>query len=245
MNPHAPDHLRAASALYSASVLEDARVFAVAHRIAELFQQGMLPLESTAAGSRLYDYWKYTGSRMSEADRRDTYSRVFGSATDDASVDAEANGGFRELWLRYLGSLVEYGRETSAAPGEMSMQRVRDSARELAVNLADALTPSAMVVASDLCAQLETAWTILGDRDVQGVFGAADAWELIAAVAEREFGEAVDTQAAREKAATASALLDALADAGDGDPSDLDEFTVRRCVKIAATAQAGARKGNR
>lgn len=242
MSTNAPEQLRAAAALFSAAVLDEANVFAVVDRIAELFNTGMLPLASQASGSRLYDYWKYAENRMSEDDRRGVYTRVFGSTSDDPSTNVEANGAFRELWLRFLGSLVEYGRETPAGSAEISTERVRDSARELAANLSDVLTPSTIVVATDLCAQLETAWAVLGDREVQQALGADDAWELIAAVDEREFGGAVDTQAAREKAATASALLDALANAGDSDSSDVDEFTVRRWVRIAATTQAASKK---
>ena len=79
------ENLLATGAIYSAYLLEEARVFQVVDRIAELFVQGLLPLGRGRAADALRRYW-LNGNRISERERRELYARVLGSPGGTAGV---------------------------------------------------------------------------------------------------------------------------------------------------------------
>ena len=64
-----PQNVAVTGTIYAAFQFEEMRFFQVADRIAEMFQQGMLPIGQTA-GSRVAKYVKAGQSRLSEAHRR-------------------------------------------------------------------------------------------------------------------------------------------------------------------------------
>ena len=105
------ENVLATGAIYSAYLLEEARVFQVLDRIAELFGQGLLPLGPGRAANALRRYWR-SGNRISERERRELYARVIGSPGGVAGV--RPNGEFPALWLRFVDSVSAYARQNSA-----------------------------------------------------------------------------------------------------------------------------------
>ena len=106
------ENLLATGAMYSAYLLEEARVFQVVDRIAELFGQGLLPLGRGRAADALRRYW-LNGDRISERERRELYARVLGSPSGAAGV--RPNREFPALWLRFVDSVLAYARKNKAS----------------------------------------------------------------------------------------------------------------------------------
>src|SRR4029453_11632009 len=130
------ENLHASQAIYFAYVLEKLRLFQVVNRIAELNQQGQLPLGRGAAGEALQRYWR-SDARLSERERKDLYTRTVGAPGD--SADVQPNREFLSLWMRFLVAVSAFVRERGASdlvrPRSALDVSARRAARDLAVNL--------------------------------------------------------------------------------------------------------------
>ena len=216
------ENLLATGAIYSAYLLEEARVFQVVDRIAEVFVQGLLPLGRGRAADALRRYW-LNGNRISERERRDLYARVLGSPSGAAGV--RPNREFLALWLRFVDSVLAYARRNNASglvrPPSANNARVRRAARDLAANASAHGGGVARTAAQRLVAQAQQLFEILNHRELQEAFGARDAWQVIERVS-RDLGGVRNVARYRKQAEAARQIFDWLADhtAGDGTQDD-------------------------
>jgi ATPase family associated with various cellular activities (AAA) len=216
------ENLVAMGAIYSAYLLEEARVFQVVDRIAELFGQGLLPLGQGRTANALRRYWR-SGNRTSELERRELYARVLGSPGGAAGV--RPNHEFPALWLRFVDSVLAYARKNKASglvqPPSTNNAGVRRAARDLAANASAHGGGVARTAARRLVAQARQLFEILNDRELQKAFGARDAWQVIERVS-RDLGGARNVARYRKQAEAARQIFDWLADltAGGGTKDD-------------------------
>jgi hypothetical protein len=86
--------------MYSAMLLEQLKVYAVADRLVELFQQGALPIGRNDAAHALLTQWSSERLSPSAEERRRAYVEVLDhhGGTGDAEPDRE----FPELWQRFI-----------------------------------------------------------------------------------------------------------------------------------------------
>lgn len=85
-------NIRAVQAIYFARQLEDMRAFQVVDRLAQLFQQGLLPL-GRGTGAKLLKQYVKSGARLSAQERSELYFRALGVRPGSAKV-AEPNREF-------------------------------------------------------------------------------------------------------------------------------------------------------
>lgn len=92
---------RALGAIYSALLFEQLKAYEVADRLAELFQQGLLPVAPEGAAHALLTEWTLVRLSPSAEERSCLYAEVLGhpGGTGD---DGEPNREFTELWLRLI-----------------------------------------------------------------------------------------------------------------------------------------------
>ena len=230
------ENLLATGAIYSAYLLEEARVFQVVDRIAELFVQGLLPLGRGRAADALRRYW-LNGDRISERERRELYARVLGSPGGTAGV--RPNREFPALWLRFVDSVLAYARRNKASelvqPPSANNARVRRAARDLAANASAHGGGVARTAAQRLVAQAQQLFEILNDRELQEAFGARDAWQVIERVS-RDLGGARNVARYRRQAEAARQIFDWLADYTAGGGTQDDAQVVRAAEQWLGTA---------
>lgn len=206
------ENVLATGAIYSAYLLEEARVFQVVDRIVELFAQGLLPLGRGRSADALRRYWR-SGNRIPERERRELYARVLGLPGGVAAV--RSNGEFLALWLRFVDSVSAYARKNKAAglvqPPSANNAGVRWAARDLAANASLHGAGGAGTAARRLVAQARQLFEILNDRELQDAFGARDAWQVIERVS-RDLGGARNVARYRMQAEAARQIFDWLAD---------------------------------
>ena len=188
--------LEAAAALYTGATLEPLGPFAIVDRIVELWLARGLPVGATGEGSRALDrYWLHRADRLSEAQRRDAYARIF-----DARFD--------ELWAALLGALAE---------GHADAGRRADLVRG---HLGGRIDERTLALAPLLYGQLREALDVLADREILEAHGAQDMWQLLASRARLDLGAELDVARAQTMAAAGTVIIAWLAAEDDADARD-------------------------
>src|SRR5262245_15667448 len=170
------DNIRAAGIVYFAARLEDMKLFQVADRLADLFQQGMLRINGKTAGRNLYEYYRRAALRIPAVERANLYSRVLGQA--GGSSESSANRDFGILWIRFVSEVSSFARLTSSRLSrdmvKQSEPRLQMAARDLAVNLALHGSGPTWFAASELRKEVDNILTLLRGRELQAAFGVRD-----------------------------------------------------------------------
>lgn len=206
-----PVHISLARAVYMATLMEEMRVFAVMDRLAQLFMDGVLPLESGSAAKKIAAYQEEAPLRLSPPERRKLYARVLGSAGGGAT--AKPNTEFNRLFQAFIHDVAHYGRPVASgavsAADRLAGQtkRVCLSARALARNLSLNAAGVALQV-SQLIKQLQEALTLLSDPDVRAIYGAETLWQVVAVASTLELGRAPNVAPLRILAEAGSRILD-------------------------------------
>ena len=183
--------LEAAAALYSGALLEELQPFGLVDRLVELWLRGGLPTgPATSASQALDHYWRDDAERLSEAERRAIYARVFAEPFDAA-------------WVALLAAL---------ARGDADLPEHAAAVRALLGAHVDEATLRAAPL---LVTQLRAALEVLHDREILEAYGARDSWTLIETLARLELGSEVDVVRVRTMAATGTVVIGWLA----GDPA--------------------------
>jgi hypothetical protein len=233
--PIVRDNVLAAGAIYSAHLLEEARVFQVTDRIVELFGQGLLALGRGRASDALRRYVR--SARLTEGERRELYSRVVGAPGTAAGM--QQNRQFPALWLRLVDSVLAYASKGKAAglvlPPSASNASVRTAARELAANASAHGGGASKTAARRLVTQAQQLFGILGDRELQMAFGARDVWQLIERVS-RDLGGARNVARYRKQAEAARQIFEWLADYASGRRTNNGAQVVRAAKQWLGTA---------
>ena len=233
------DNLRAAQGLYFAAMLEEAKVFAVVDRLADLFSTGRLPLGRGNAGERLYLYWKHAPIRLSGKDRRNLYSRTFGFPGGDG--EAASNREFADLWMRFVAAVSEFGSRPERA------EDVRRAGLDLAQNLSTHGYGMAYFAAAELELQIREMIDILSDAEIQSAYGVHDAWAVLERVAVLELGGATSAARYRAMARSGAKLIAWLAahrrqltaSPGTTLPRPADQDLIDACAAWLAASSAG------
>ena len=131
-----------------------------------------------------------TPVHWSALERAQIYERVL-DAPIGARNEGKPNREFEDLWLRFVSSVAQLGRQGTQALNApaLSIGSVRTAARELAAEAGPAIA---------------SAW------------GARDQWQVVDRVAGRELGGAVNSARHRTMAEAGGAVLEWIAGQGDG-----------------------------
>jgi len=184
-----PANLRALESAYFALMLEEARVFDVAERLAAMFSRGALTLGPGRAGASLYRSWKGNHHRLSAAQRHTVFARAFGWPGGDESV--KSNRKFDDLWLRFVSIVGMYSAELQVLPPAertVGPEEVLVSGRLLAINLTAYGQGLAWFAVQDLKPELQQMIELLSDAEILRAFDAKDPWQVVAKVAASELG---------------------------------------------------------
>ena len=234
-NSMIPPNVRAMQPVYFAVMLEELKAFQVVDKLVELFQNGVLPIGRGEAGDALFKYWKETATRISEAERRNSYARMFGFPGGDDG--GNPNRDFNELWLRFVSGVSEVVRQQtvesllrSNIPASINQQQVRKAGRDLATNLSLHGFGMAHFMATELQKLIKDVLKLLSDPDIRNAYGARDPWQVIDQVATLELGGAKNSIRYRTMAASGAIIIAWLADhteelsASFGTLLDMDEI---------------------
>lgn len=207
-------NLEAAQAVYFAAMMDEARLFDVVDKLAELFQIGALPLERGMAGEYLYRYIRATPDRISPYERRNTYARVFGVAVGDPNAQGAQFRNFDDLWLRFVSAVSDWYRKSQveslfATNGRYvpSQEQVRKTGLDLAANLSLYCYGGTWFVASELQKNIAEYVDLLSSPEIKRLYGARDMWQVIDQVSVLEFGRPVNTIRARTMANAGATII--------------------------------------
>lgn len=207
-------NLEAAQAIYFAAMMDEARLFDVVDKLAELFQIGALPLERSTAGEKLYQYIRKTPERISPYERRNTYARVFGTATGEPAATGAQFRNFDDLWIRFVSAVSDWYRKNQveslfASNGSYvpSQEQVRKTGLDLAANLSLYCYGGTWFVASELQKDIGAYVDLLSSPEIKSLYGARDMWQVIDQVSLLEFGRPVNTIRARTMANAGAIII--------------------------------------
>lgn len=207
-------NLEAAQAIYFAAMMDEARLFDVVDKLAELFQIGALPLERGNAGEKLYQYIRKTPERISPYERRNTYARIFGTATGDPAATGAQFRNFDDLWIRFVSAVSDWYRKNQveslfASNGSYvpSQEQVRKTGLDLAANLSLYCYGGTWFVASELQKDIGSYVDLLSSPEIRSLYGARDMWQVIDQVSVLEFGRPVNTIRARTMANAGAIII--------------------------------------
>lgn len=207
------ENLHAVQAIYFAYMLEEMRLPQVVERIVELFRAGLLPLGRGKAGDYLFNYYKKSGERITEGERRDLYMRVFGAPSGDPTIN-QPNREFNELWLRFVSAVSSFARQLtvdrllrSNVPVSVSQEQVRKAGRDLAANLSLHGYGIAYFAATELQAMILEFRDKLSDPEIRGAFGARDMWQVVDQVNANYLGGTRNTHRYRTQARAGAVII--------------------------------------
>ncbi|MFH1465887.1 MAG: hypothetical protein ABIO70_15980 [Pseudomonadota bacterium] len=226
------DNVRALSVLYFSAQLEDMRLFAVADKVAEQFQTGMLPVSRGPAGDNLYEYIRSAHNRFTEIERRGLYARAFGFA--QGGIDESLpNREFNDLWIRALAATSAYNAQyaqtsvpaTAAsqvlpAINVVSLERrvnhmqVYKALRDLAGNLSLHGYAMAHFAAVELQQTIKQIRKMLSHTEVLAAYGVRDYFQLVERVAQLYLNSQVNSIRQRVTAQSGSRIIKWLGDKG-------------------------------
>lgn len=206
------ENLHAVQAIYFAYMLEEMRLFQVVERIVEIFRQGLLPLGRGKVGDYLFNYYKKAAERITEAERRDLYMRVFGAPGGNPA--GEPNRDFNELWLRFVSAVSSFARQNtvermlrSSVPVAVSQEQVRKAGRDLGANLSRNGYGIAYFAATELQNSILEFRDVLQDAELRNAFGARDMWQVIEAVNKNYLGGDRNTHRYRTQSRAGAVII--------------------------------------
>lgn len=206
------ENLLAVQAIYYAYQLEEMRMFQVVERIVDLFRQGLLPLGRGPVGDYLFNYYKKAAERITEAERRDLYMRVFGAPGGNPST--EPNREFNELWLRFISAVSSFSRQLTverllrnAVPMSVTQEQVRKAGRDLGTNLSRNGYGIAYFAATELQQTILEFRDKLQDAELRNAFGARDMWQVIDQVNVNYLGGARNTHRYRTQSRAGAVII--------------------------------------
>lgn len=202
------DNVRALGALYFSAMLENLRLFEVADKLIESFLNGLLPVGRGRAGESLFKYWKDSQTRISQAERRNLYKRVFGLPGGDDSTTP--NKEFDDLWIRFISAVTTFSRPSTIS-ARAYQEQVRKAGRDLAVNLSLHGYGAAHFVAAELSKQIHDIVGILSAPEIKAAYGARDLWQVIDRVSNLGLGGSANLLRYRTMATSGATIITWLA----------------------------------
>ncbi|HST45170.1 MAG TPA: hypothetical protein VLK29_08095 [Luteimonas sp.] len=207
------ENLIGAQAVAFAAACEEMNMPQVVEKIVDLFRTGLLPIGRGRAGDYLYNYYKKAGERMTEGERRDLYMRVLGTPGGDPNGNPP-NREFKELWLRFVSAVSQFGRQLSVdrmmrsqIPISVSQEQVRKAGRDLAANLSLHCYGIAYFAATELQTMILEFRDVLSDPELRGCFGARDMWQVMDQVSANYLGGPRNTHKFRTQARASAVVI--------------------------------------
>src|SRR5215471_2592728 len=206
------DNLLAVSALYFGAQLEELKFFAVADKVAEQFEAGLIPMSRSVGGDSIYQYIRGAPQRFTEAERRGIYARAFGFA--QGSIDEPLpNREFADLWIRFVSAVSVLTREQGITVRRaLTELQVIKNARDLAVNISLHGYGIAHFAAVELQDTTKKIIRMLSYQDVLSAYGVNDMWQLIERVSGLYLGGSVNSVRQRTLATAGAEIIQWLAD---------------------------------
>jgi hypothetical protein len=206
-----PDNVMAMSAIYFSAQLEELKFFAVADKVAEQFQTGVIPTSRSMGGEAIYRYIRDATLRLSEAERRGMYARAFGFA--QGSVDEPMpNREFSDVWIRFLSSVSVLQREWDAnIRKSLTQEQVFKNARDLTVNVSLHGYGMAHFAAVEMQDLIKNLLKMLSYGDVLQAYGVNDVWQLVERVSGLYLGGSANSVRQRTLARSGANIIQWLA----------------------------------
>jgi hypothetical protein len=238
--------LRAAASLYVAAELEAAQFLPVAELLAGLAASGGLPGEPDArAAEALAHFWKARHERTSPKERRALYGRLFGTGESAmvAPPQDDARGGTNEdfdgLFIDLCETLykLDEGALGGKTPAPEQGAKLAAAANEVIDSIRHHAGGMTLFLAKDILTALRQATSLLHRREIQALFGARDAADLVGAAARRYLHLDPDVQTHLQRASAGAAILAWLAEAAGslGGTTPLDVTLDDPVIAAAAT----------
>jgi hypothetical protein len=216
------ENLQAFSMIFAAYHLELMKLPTTVERILEQYLNGTLPTGYDDAGRALDTWYWNRQQRMTEPERWMIYSRTLGVSGGELPKDLQPNTGFMDLFMRFLGSIAEYDRQSrisslfNPAPGSnrslsSTMENVRQAGHALGVSATlysyGYAHYSSRRVATDIRSELD----ILSQPGVLKAFGVSTAYQVIERVSIAEDGKSPEIPRLRTMAESGKKILDIVA----------------------------------
>ncbi|TZF89720.1 hypothetical protein [Cognatilysobacter lacus] len=214
------ENLLGAQAVAFAAHCEDMNMFQVVEKCVDLFRTGLLPISRGKAGDYLYSYLKKSSERMTQNERLDLYRQVLGRNEGDPS--GPGNPEFKELWLRFIAAVSNFGRQLSVdrmlrtnVPVSVSQEQVRKAGRDLAANLSVHSFGIVRFAAAELQQTILEFRDVLSDPELRGCVGARDMWQFIDQINSNYLGGLRNTHQHRTQARASAVVIRWLANHSD------------------------------
>jgi hypothetical protein len=214
------ENLLGAQAVAFSAHCEDMNMFGVVEKVVDLFRTGLLPISRGKAGDYLYGYLKKSAERMTQNERLDLYRQVLGRNEGDPALPG--NPEFKELWLRFIAAVSNFGRQLSVdkllrsqVPVAVSQEQVRKSGRDLAANLSVHSFGIVRFAAAELQQTILEYRDVLSDAELRACFGARDMWQVMDQVNANYAGGPRNTHQHRTQARSSAVIIRWLANHSD------------------------------
>ena len=206
------ENLLGAQAVAFAASCDDMNMPQVVEKCVDLFRLGLLPISRGTAGDYLYSYLKKAGERMTLGERLDLYRQVLGRNEGDPNTPSNVE--FKELWLRFIAAVSQFGRQLSVdrmmrsnSPISVSQEQVRKAGRDLAANLSVHSFGIVRFAAAELQQTILEYRDLLSDPELRACFGARDMWQVMDQVNANYLGGPRNTHRHRTQARSAAVVI--------------------------------------
>lgn len=206
-----PQHIRAAQAVYFASLFEYLTAFKVVDLLIQAYKKGKLRALDPQTLMLLQHYAEQAKSRLSEAARRDLYTQALGIPGGGDGI--VPNHEFAQLWLRFIKTVAAYAKQVRSelahhkALDLLEVDAIRAAAQALAANLSAHGGGETYTAAAELHKQVTELATILSEPKLQQAYGVVDMWQLMERVAHLEWGQGADSVRYRTMASCAGVIM--------------------------------------
>lgn len=182
------ERILAVADLYYIYQMERLGVFQVILKLQELFKAGTVRLSAGQGAHQLYQYDRKRVLRYTRTDRMQAYQRVFGYGNVPPVPGAKPNHQFHALFVNFMRQVAEFFRDKRVSevirprandPSFGSIAVVRRAGLDLRNNLDSASYGHINVLRVEVMQLLDEAFRVLDSDDIQRLFGASDAWDVI------------------------------------------------------------------
>ena len=171
-------------------------VFRVVQKLKQLFEAGAVRLSGGDGAYRLYQFDRRDVLRYTRNDRIAAYRRVLGYGSGLGAGQSRPNTDFHMLFAHFVNQVTLFWRdkrisdvirERALDPSFGSIAVVRRAGLDLRNNLKFTSYGHLNVLRVEVMQLLEECFRILGSEDVIDLFGADNAWDVVAEVLIRYF----------------------------------------------------------
>jgi hypothetical protein len=191
-------------------------VFKVIDKLKQLYEAGAVRISNGDGAFGLYRYDRRAVLRFTTKDRLAGYCRAFGYCAAPPPSGARPNREFHHLFSHFITEVAifwrdkrisEVMRERANDPTFGSIATVRRGGLDLRNNLKFVSYGHINAMRVELLRLLEEAFAILGASDIQKLFGAETAWDVVEEVLTRYFNESPDTSTRQRMAVSGREIL--------------------------------------